>query len=69
MRTVPAVEEIGEIGPEAVMPVGRTGWHLAQSERPFTLCGLLIEYGSRRLLWSDTPDDGRCALCVRRLGL
>ena len=43
-------------------------WHLIHPERPLTWCGLEFSYAySRRLPWSETPEDQRCQSCFGRL--
>jgi hypothetical protein len=42
-------------------------WHLIDAMRALTWCGIDIGYGNRRRLWSETPEDQRCAICIRRL--
>ena len=39
-------------------------WHLSDSERAFTLCGIDVGYANPRLPWGDTPVDRRCEVCV-----
>lgn len=67
-HTVPLMADDGdEFGPEAVRPADSHTWHLAEGARPFTLCGRIIEYGSRRRPWPEVPDADRCQLCLERL--
>jgi hypothetical protein len=71
LHTVPLTMAGDEVGPEAVRLADSPSpvWHLAQADRPLTLCGRSIQYGSRRRLWAETPADERCDLCLQRLGL
>ena len=49
-------------------PISSARWHLIQTERPLTYCGLEFSYAfSERRLWSETPQDQRCQSCVGRL--
>ena len=43
-------------------------WHMADVRRALTLCGLDVGYGKPRLPWSETPEHGRCQMCVAQLG-
>jgi hypothetical protein len=58
-----------EVGPEAVRPIDSEKWHLVDALDPITLCGKVIQYGSRRKLWAETHPDDRCLLCLRQLGV
>ena len=42
-------------------------WHLADVRRALTLCGLDVGYGNPRKLWTETPENRRCQMCVGRL--
>jgi hypothetical protein len=43
-------------------------WHLIHDERPRTWCGIEFSYAfSRRCLWSDTPENQRCEICIAQL--
>jgi hypothetical protein len=66
--TVPLMAN-DEVGPEAVRPINNRVWHLTEDARPLTLCGRVIEYGSRRRLWAEVAETDRCRLCLERLGL
>lgn len=49
-------------------PVPSYSWHLVQTQRPLTWCGLEFSYAfSQRRLWSETPEEQRCQSCVDRL--
>ncbi len=49
-------------------PASSSSWHLIQNERPVTWCGIDFSYAfSPRRLWSKTPEDQRCHICVGRL--
>lgn len=66
-----------EVGPEAVFLSGIAPpekpldepdlWHLIDAVRVLTWCGMDIGYGASRKLWSETPQDRRCQMCLRRL--
>lgn len=43
-------------------------WHLSNSERAFTLCGIDVGYANPRLPWADTPVERRCEVCLGQLG-
>lgn len=68
-HTVPLMPDENELGPEAVRLTGDPSWHLAEDARLLTLCGRIIEYGSRRRLWVEVPETDRCQLCLERLGI
>ena len=59
----------GEIGPEAVRPLAGPTWHLMDALRSLTLCGQAFGYSARTRLWSETPEEDRCLLCLRRIRL
>lgn len=49
-------------------PVHSSSWHLIQSERPLTWCGIEFSYAfSPRRLWTETPADQQCRICAGRL--
>jgi hypothetical protein len=43
-------------------------WHIIESKRKLTLCGLFVSQGSERCLLSKTPDGRRCETCIDRFG-
>jgi hypothetical protein len=60
-----------ETDPEAIlvaMRVETSWWHLVDSRRLRTWCGLLLSEGSTRRLLSETPEDRRCRTCITRFG-
>src|ERR1700761_3850829 len=43
-------------------------WHIIDEERALTWCGLFLTQGSDRRLFSETPEDRRCQICIERFG-
>lgn len=60
-----------ELDPEGIlipMRVELSRWHIVDAELAVTWCGLFVSQGSERRPFSDTPEDRRCEICVRRFG-
>jgi hypothetical protein len=60
-----------EIDPEAILiRVGTDAslWHIIDTERMLTWCGLFLSQGSERCLLSQTPETHRCETCIGRFG-
>ena len=59
-----------DLEPEAIlirMRVDASLWHIiAESAR--TWCGLFLSPGSDKRLFSETPEDRRCEICITRCG-
>jgi hypothetical protein len=43
-------------------------WHIIDEERALAWCGLFLTQGSDRRLFSETPDDRCCQVCIERFG-
>ncbi len=39
-------------------------WHLTNSERALTLCGIDVGYDNPRMAWVSTPQNRRCEVCM-----
>ena len=60
-----------DIDPEAILVrirVETSRWHIVDSKRLRTWCGLLLSEGSMRRPLSETPEDRRCETCISRFG-
>lgn len=53
--------------PTVTPTVDTSKWHLIDAMRGRTWCGLKLAYAGRRELWSETPADERCEMCLLRL--
>ena len=41
-------------------------WHIVDTERELTWCGLFMSQGSDTRLFSETPSHRRCGTCIGR---
>jgi hypothetical protein len=60
---------VDDVNPVAIlirMRVDTSRWHIVDSERELTWCGLFLSQGSDTRLLSETPSDRRCGTCVDR---
>lgn len=58
-----------EIDPESIlirMRVDSSWWHIIDADRELAWCGLFLSQGSERRALSKTPEERRCATCVRQ---
>jgi hypothetical protein len=58
-----------DVDPMAIlirMRVDTSRWHIVDTERELTWCGLFLSQGSDARLLSETPSDRRCGTCVGR---
>ena len=58
-----------DVDPMAIfirMRVDTSRWHIVDTERELTWCGLFLSQGSDIRLLSETPSDRRCGTCVGR---